>query len=109
MQRLLLLSLLLMLSACTATLRTDRADVQKLLVSQSWDSAYVRAQHATLGLGLQMVSTQDAAHSFTAQRPTGERITVVVEPGLSPRAISFTGTPAHDVSDVVQAYQRQRP
>ena len=88
--------------------QTGRLDYQKLLVSQEWDAAYVRAQHACLAQGLQMVSTQDAAHSFTVQRPTGEQITVVVQPGLSPRAVSFTGTPAHDVSDVVRAYQQQR-
>lgn len=108
MSRSFLLFLALTCSACTATLHTGRLDHQKLLVSQEWDTAYVRAQQACLTHGLQIISTQDTAHAFTVQRTTGERVTVVVAPGLSPRAISFTGIPAHDVSDVVQAYQQHR-
>jgi hypothetical protein len=86
---------------------TDRPHAQELRVLDSWDTAYVKAQHACLAVQLTIATNQDVAHSFTCQRPTGERITVVALPGPLYRAVRFIGSPAHDVSDLVAAYQRQ--
>jgi len=99
-----LLLTLTVLSACT-TLVSGRPDYQQLLVTQSWDMIYVRAQRAALLSGLQIVSTQDVAHTFTAKRPGGEEVTVVIVPSGFGYLVTFKGMPAHDVTDVVRAYQ----
>jgi uncharacterized protein YceK len=66
---------LIVLSAC-ATLVTGRPEYQQLLVTQRYDAAYIRAQAVAVGLGLQIVRTQDTAHIFTAKRPaSGEEVT----------------------------------
>ena len=95
---------LTMLSACAAL--GVRPDYQQLLVTQRWDAIYVRTQYAALSLGLQITSTQDTAHTFTAKRPTGQEVTVTIAPAGLGYLVTFKGTPAHDVTDVVQAYQQ---
>jgi hypothetical protein len=103
-----LLSLGAILSGCPALhAPTDRPHAQELRVLDSWDAAYVKAQHACLAIEFSIATVQDAAHSFTCQRPTGEKITVVALAGPLYRAVRFVGSPAHDVSDLVAAYQRQ--
>jgi hypothetical protein len=105
MGRYLLLGLTLtVLSACT-TLVSGRPDSQQLLVTQSWDMTYIRAQRAALLAGLQIVSTQDIAHTFTAKRPGGEEVTVSIAPSGFGYLVTFKGAPTHDVTDVVRAYQ----
>ena len=83
-----------------------KADYQQFLVTQRWDTIYVRAQYAALSLGLQITSTQDTAHTFTAKRPTGQEVMVIIAPSGFGYLVTFKGTPAHDVTDVVRAYQQ---
>jgi hypothetical protein len=107
MTRFLVLFLTLtMLSACATLVPGGRPDSQQLLVTQRWDSIYVRTQYAALSLGLQITSTQDTAHIFTAKRPTGQEVTVTIAPSGFGYLVTFKGTPAHDVTDVVRAYQQ---
>src|SRR5215470_11606665 len=94
---------LIVLSAC-ATLVTGRPEYQQLLVTQRYEAAYIRAQAVAVGLGLQIVRTQDTAHIFTAKRPaSGEEVTGTV--GLSGMQffIPFQETPPHDETDLVPA------
>jgi hypothetical protein len=95
---------LTMLSACAAL--GGRPDSQQLLVTQRWDAIYVRTQYTALSLGLQITSAQDTAHIFTAKRPTGQEVTVTIAPSGLGYLVTFKGTPAHDVTDVVRAYQQ---
>src|SRR5215510_6327864 len=104
-RRLFLLCLCLSLSACATLEPSAHRAYQQLLVTQRWDTAYIRAQHAALGLGLQITSTQDTMHTFTAKRPTGEDVRVTIVPSGLGYLVTFQGTPAHDVTDVIQAYQ----
>jgi hypothetical protein len=104
--RLLVFLPLLVLSAC-ATLVTGRPEYQQLLVTQRYEAAYLRAQAVAVGLGLQIVRTQDQAHIFTAKRPaSGEEVTITIAPSGMGCLITFQGTPPHDVTDLVRAYQR---
>jgi hypothetical protein len=97
---------LIVLSAC-ATLVTGRPEYQQLLVTQRYEAAYLRAQAVAVGLGLHIVRTQDPAHIFTAKRPaSGEEVTVTIAPSGMGCLITFQGTPPHDVTDLVHAYQR---
>jgi len=106
MRRSLLVCLTLIgLSAC-ATLVTGRPEYQQLLVTQRYDAAYIRAKAVAVGLGFQIVQTHDTARSFTAKRPaSGEEITVTIAPSGMGCLITFQGTPPHDVTDLVRAYQ----
>ena len=97
---------LTMLSACATLVPSRYPEYQQLLVTQRWDSIYVRTQYAALSLGLQITSTQDTAHTFTAKRPTGQEVTVTIAPSGFGYLVTFKGTPAHDVTDVVRAYQQ---
>jgi hypothetical protein len=97
---------LTILSACATLVPSDHRDYQQLLVTQRWDTLYVRTQYAALSLGLQITSTQDTAHTFTAKRPTGQEVTVTIAPSGFGYLVTFKGTPAHDVTDVVRAYQQ---
>ena len=107
MTRFLVLCLTLtMLSACATLDPSGHPDYQQLLVTQRWDSIYVRTQYAALSVGLQITSTNDAAHTFTAKRPTGHDVTVTIAPSGLGYLVTFKGTPAHDVTDVVRAYQQ---
>jgi hypothetical protein len=107
MTRFLVLCLTLtMLSACATLVPSAHRDYQQLLVTQRWDSIYVRTQYAALSLGLQITNTQDTAHTFTAKRPTGQEVTVTIAPAGLGYLVTFKGTPAHDVTDVVRAYQQ---
>ena len=107
MTRSLVLGLTLtLLSACATLVPSAHRDYQQLLVTQRWDSIYVRTRYAALSLGLQITSTQDTAHTFTAKRPTGQEVTVTIAPAGLGYLVTFTETPAHDVTDVVQAYQQ---
>ena len=84
-----------------------RPEYQQLLVTQRYEAAYIRAQAVAVGLGLQIVRTQDTAHIFTAKRPaSGEEVTVTIAPSGMGCLITFQGTPPHDVTDLVRAYQR---
>ena len=103
---LLLLLPVLTLSACATSMVSGRPDYQQLLVTQRYDAAYVRAQHVAIVAGLQIVSTQDVAHIFTAKRPTGEHVTVTIAPSGFGCLVTFVGTPSHDVTDVARAYQQ---
>jgi hypothetical protein len=107
MRRALLVCLTLLgLSAC-ATLVTGRPEYQQVLVTQRYEAAYRRAQAVAVGLGLQIVQTHDQAHSFTAKRPaSGEEVTITIAPSGMGCLITFQGTPPHDVTDLVRAYQR---
>jgi hypothetical protein len=108
MRRLLTVVLLLgSLSACATLVPSQHTDYQQLLVTQRLDAAYGRAQAVAVALGLQVVSTHDTAHIFTAKRPTGQQVTVTVAPSGFGCLVTFVGTPAHDVTDVVQAYQQR--
>ena len=100
-----LLLTLTAVSACATSLTRGRPDYQQLLVTQRFDAAYIRVQHVAFALGLQVASTQDPAHIFTAKRPTGEQVTVTIAPSGFGNLITFVGTPPHDVTDVVRAYQ----
>ena len=107
MTRSLVLGLTLtLLSACATLVPSAHRDYQQLLVTQRWDTIYVRARYAALSLGLQITSTQDAAHTFTAKRPTGQEVTVTIAPSGLGYLVTFKGTPAHDVTDIVRAYQQ---
>jgi hypothetical protein len=107
MTRSLVLGLTLtLLSACATLVPSAHRDYQQLFVTQRWDTIYVRARYATLSLGLQITSTQDIAHTFTAKRPRGQDVTVTIAPAGLGYLVTFKGTPAHDVTDVVQAYQQ---
>src|SRR5262245_21806214 len=97
---------LTMLSACATLDPSGRPEYQHLLVTQRWDSIYVRNQYAALSVGLQITSTQDSAHTFTAKRPTGQEVTVTIAPSGLGYLVTFKGTPAHDVTDVVRSYQQ---
>jgi hypothetical protein len=107
MRRALLVVLTLLgLSAC-ATLVTGRPEYQQVLVTQRYEAAYLRAQAVAVGLGLQIVRTQDQAHIFTAKRPaSGEEVTITIAPSGMGCLITFQGAPPHDVTDLVRAYQR---
>jgi hypothetical protein len=105
-RHLVLFLMLTTLSACATLVPSEHRDYQQLLVTQRWDTIYVRAQHAALGLGLQITRTQDTAHTFTAKRPMGQEVTVTIVPSGFGYLVTFKGTPAHDVTDVVQAYQQ---
>jgi len=107
MRRSLLVFLTLLgLSAC-ATLVTGRPEYQQVLVTQRYEAAYLRAQAVAVGLGLQIVRTQDQAHIFTAKRPaSGEEVTITIAPSGMGCLITFQGAPPHDVTDLVRAYQR---
>jgi hypothetical protein len=105
-RRLFLLCMCLSLSACATLVPSAHRDYQHLLVTQRWDTVYIRAQHAALGLGLQITSTQDTVHTFTAKRPTGEEVSVTIVPSGLGYLVTFKGTPAHDVTDVMRAYQQ---
>ena len=107
MTRFLVLCLTLtMLSACATLDPSGHPDYQQLLVTQRWDSIYVRTQYAALSVGLQITRTHDTAHTFTAKRPTGQEVTVTIAPSGCGYLVTFKGTPAHDVTDVVRAYQQ---
>ena len=107
MTRVLVLCLTItMLSACATLVPSRYPEYQQLLVTQRWDSIYVRTRYAAQSLGLQITSTQDTAHTFTAKRPTGQDVTVTIAPAGFGYLVTFKGTPAHDVTDVVQAYQQ---
>jgi hypothetical protein len=97
---------LTMLGACATLGPSGRPDYQRLLVTQRWDTIYLRAQFATLSLGMQITSTHPTAHTFTAKRPTGQEVTVTIAPSGFGYLVTFQGTPAHDVTDVVRAYQQ---
>jgi hypothetical protein len=103
---LVLFLILTMLSACATLGPSGRPDYQRLLVTQRWDTIYLRAQYATLSVGLQITSTHDTAHIFTAKRPTGQEVTLTIAPSGFGYLVTFKGTPAHDVTDVVRAYQQ---
>ena len=78
----------------------------------SWNSHYFGlAAHLSAsnfpGAALHIVRTQDTAHIFTAKRPaSGEEVTVTIAPSGMGCLITFQGTPPHDVTDLVRAYQR---
>jgi hypothetical protein len=102
------LVLLLLCVGCTMAVPSETPGYAELLVSQHLDTAYARVQRTTATLGLETVRTQDAARIVTVRRPTGEQLTISVQPlGLS-TLIAIRSTPASDVSDVVRAYQAQR-
>jgi len=107
MRRALLVVLpLIGLSAC-ATLVTGRPEYQQVQVTQHQEAAYRRAQAVAAGLGFQIVQTYDQAHTFTAKRPaSGEEVTVTLAPAGMSYLVTFQGTPPHDVTDLVRAYQR---
>src|SRR5262245_17099343 len=86
---------------------TNTQAVQELRVLDSWDAVYVKGQRICMSSGLEIERNQDAAHTFTCRRPTGERIDVLTKDGPLYRSITFMGRPAHDVSDLVAAYKRQ--
>ena len=49
----------------------------------------------------------DTAHIFTAKRPaSGEEVTITIAPSGMGCLLTFQGTPPHDVTDLVRAYQR---
>ena len=107
MTRCLVLCLTLtLLSACATLVPSRYPDSQQLLVTQRWDAIYVRTQYAALSVGLQITSTHDTAHTFTAKRPTGQEVTVTIAPSGFGYLVTCKGTPAHDVTDVVRAYQQ---
>ena len=86
-----LLLTLTALSACATSRTRGRPDYQQLLVMQRWDTAYLRAQHVAVALGLQIASTHDPAHIFTAKRPTGEQVTVTIAPSGFGLLVTFVG------------------
>ena len=101
------LLLVFLLTHCTMAVPSATPGSAELLVSQHLDTAYARIQRATVALGLETVRTQDSARILTVRRPTGAQVTISVQPlGLS-TLLRVTGTPPHDVSDVVRAYQAQ--
>src|SRR5215510_9908826 len=82
---------LIVLSAC-ATLVTGRPEYQQLLVTQRYDAAYLRAQAVAVGLGLQIIRTQDSAHIFTAKRPVSGGLLPISQLDL-PKGICYTRSP----------------
>ena len=103
--RTLVVLLLLTLTACATLVNSDRMDRKELLTSQTLDGAYARAQRAAMQMGLHTTETHDTAWAFTARRPTGEIVQVTVQRTGIGTIVTMQGLPAHDVSDLVTAYQ----
>ena len=102
-----LVGLALSLTACTMQVPSGRPDQQEVLVPVKREQAFIRAQHAAMTLGLQIQNSQETATMFTALRPTGERLTVMVSDLGIGALVSVAGTPPHDVGDLIKAYQAQ--
>lgn len=96
-----------LLSACAMAVPSENTSRRELMVSQGRDTAYGRAQRAALSLGLTITQHADAAWLFTAARPTGESVVVTIKLNGLGCLVTFEGRPAHDVSDMVRAYQQQ--
>ena len=97
---------LTILSACATLVPSAHRDYQQFLITQRWDSIYVRTQYAALSVGLQITSTHDTAHTFTAKRPTGQEVTLTIAPSGFGYLVTFQGTPGDDVTDVVRVYRQ---
>jgi len=102
------LLVLLTLGACATTVPRWRFDAQELVVPQAPETAYGRAQQAALRLGMQITERYDLTHVFAASRPTGERVEVSVQRFVLGALVTISSSPAHDVSDLITAYQRER-
>ena len=76
-----------------------------LTINKTRRSALMQPTSARVAVALGFDRRHADPRLFTAKRPTGEQVTVTIAPSGFGNLITFVGTPPHDVTDVVRAYQ----